>query len=581
MKPSEFFSLPQHAIQKRYEALRAFYFEGKPADEVAKQFNYKINTVYSLARDFKKRLNEPNIGDTFFVKSELGRKPADQAGKVKTRIVELRKKYLSVPDIKPILDSQDYHVSERQIYNVIKQEGFARLPRRSRKTRKEVLGTLTIRAPKSALLESDQETFCTQESIGILCFLPYIKEFGIDRLITDSGYPETKTIPKLQSILSFVALKLSDMRRYTADDLWCMDRGLGLFAGLNVLPKTAWFSSYSSRVTMKENMDLLKGLNKIWVERGLLSDTANLDFASIPYWGDDSHLENNWSGTRHKAIPSLLAALAQDPESGIVTYGDTSIRHDRKNDVAIEFLDFYPSSGISELKYLVFDSKFTTYENLKKLDEEEKVKFITIRRRGKSIVSRLESFPADQWKKVRVPASNGKNRQLKVNDSLVFIKEYGKKLRQIAITGHGKLKPALIITNDFDLNLNTVIRKYARRWLIEKGISEQIYFFHLNRVSSSMVIKVDFDLVMTILAHNLYRLLAADLTGFEHNTAVSIFEKFLYNSGDIKINPKNITISMKKKRNLPALLTAMQQFTDCKVPWLDNRTLTFTGATRS
>jgi hypothetical protein len=68
-----------------------------------------------------------------------------------------------------------------------------------------------------------------------------------------------------------------------------------------------------------------------------------------------------------------------------------------------------------------------------------------------------------------------------------------KKIRQVAITGHGKIKPALIIINDFNLKADEIIRKYSRRWLIEKTISEQIEFFHLNRVSSSMVIKVDFE----------------------------------------------------------------------------------------
>ena len=84
-------------------------------------------------------------------------------------------------------------------------------------------------------------------------------------------------------MLSFVALKLANVRRYTADELWCMDRGLGVFAGLNVLPKAAWFSSYSHRVTRTANMSFLKSLNRLWAERGLLSDTANLDFVSIPY----------------------------------------------------------------------------------------------------------------------------------------------------------------------------------------------------------------------------------------------------------------------------------------------------------
>jgi hypothetical protein len=84
----------------------------------------------------------------------------------------------------------------------------------------------------------------------------------------------------LSSILSVLALKLSDVKRYSKDDLWCLDRGSGLFAGLNVLPKTAWFSSYSNRVTREMNHDFLQQLHHIWYTNGLLSDTWNLDFQS-------------------------------------------------------------------------------------------------------------------------------------------------------------------------------------------------------------------------------------------------------------------------------------------------------------
>jgi hypothetical protein len=94
-----------------------------------------------------------------------------------------------------------------------------------------------------------------------------------------------------------------------------MDRGLGLFAGLNVLPKAAWFTSYSHRISRDHNINFLKSMHKWWVKKGLLSDTANLDFTSSPYWGADSHLENNWSGKRHQAMSSVLAALAHAPDS--------------------------------------------------------------------------------------------------------------------------------------------------------------------------------------------------------------------------------------------------------------------------
>jgi hypothetical protein len=452
------------------------------------------------------------------------------------------------------------------------------LPRRSKTIKQESFSEVKIDAPKSILLPDKSAKLSTQDA-GMLCFLPYIHSNGLDKIIENSDYPGTKFIPKLQSILCFLALKLSNVNRYTRDDLWCMDRGLGLFAGLNVLPKASWFTSYSHRVTREMNLSFLKTMQKFWQEKGLLSDSANLDFVSVPYWGNSQHLENNWSGIRGKALPSLLTALVQDPESGIITYGNTDVKKDSKDDTVIEFLDFYKSSGKEDLKYLVFDSKFTTYKNLKKLDDNG-ILFLTIRRRGKKIVDELDALSTKEWKKVRVPTENNKTRELKVYDQKFYLNGYDSEIRQVAITGHGKIKPALIITNDFDLSIDSIIRKYARRSLIEKSISEQTHFFHLNRISSSMVIKVDFDLTMTILAYNLYKLLALDIPRYEHNTASTLYDKFIKNGGDITIE-EDIGVSLKKKRNLPVLLTSMQNFQEMQIPWLGNRKLKFSSATYS
>lgn len=125
--------------------------------------------------------------------------------------------------------------------------------------------------------------------------------------------------------------------------------------------------------------------------------------------------------------------------------------------------------------------------------------------------------------------------------------------------------------------VDKIVRKYTRRWLVEKTISEQIEFFHLNRVSSSMVIKVDFDLTMTIVAHNLYRLLASDLEKYSHLSDNSIYEKFIMNSGKIEVCPYHIRAKLKKKKCLPQLLSTMNNFCEQKYPWADNKKLIFEG----
>lgn len=583
MEPLIYFLTINSTAQKQYEALRMFFVENKTAKEVANKFGYTYRGFTTIVSNFRKDLKIRQASELFFHEKKKGRKRTEQTNEAKAIIVNLRKKYYSVEDIKITIDSKNIKISEKTIYNILREEGFSRLPRRL-KTTKRNLETPKIEAEKSVALAFEPEEF-KSASAGILSLLPYIEKYGINQIIEQSNYPGTKSIDKLSSILSFIALKASNIRRYTSDDLWCMDRGAGLFAGLNVLPKTAWFSSYSHRVTSEMNKEFLKLLHQKWISEGLLGDTFNLDFTTIPYWGEDEHLENNWSGKRGKALSSMLAILAHDPDSGIIDYGDANVTH--KNESAIVLsrfigIDFYRQTPeeAKKLRYLVFDSKFTNYENLNRLNKKG-IKFITIRRRGKNIVDRLNSLPKTNWKKVRVESAGNKKRTIKIFEEYVFLNGYEEKMRQINITGHGKIKPAIIITNDFDMPIEDIVRKYTKRWIVEKAISEQISFFHLNNVSSSMVIKVDFDLTMTILTHNLYRLFARDLNRYSHLSDQSIYEKFIENSADIKIEEELIEVRFKKKRNLPLILETMVNYEKQNYSWLNNKKIKFSGATYS
>ena len=182
------------------------------------------------------------------------------------------------------------------------------------------------------------------------------------------------------------------------------------------------------------NYDFLKKLHAIWQENDLLGDIVNLDFVTVPYWGDDEHLENNWSGKRGKSLASMLAVLAHDPDLGIIDYGDINVMHKNEHLVVLEFLDFYKknSQKKDELKRLIFDSRFTNYKNLKILDNKD-IKFVTIHRRGKKLVEQINNIQESLWKKIRVMNSDGKGRTLKVYDQNIFLKEYNDTIRQIAI----------------------------------------------------------------------------------------------------------------------------------------------------
>lgn len=158
---------------------------------------------------------------------------------------------------------------------------------------------------------SHTEQFPCESDAGVLCLLPLIRHFGIDRAIGQVGFPGSSQLPALQSVLAFVALKCASIRRYSRDDRWCRDRGPGLFAGLNVLPESAWTSSCSDRITRSLHQDLLDALAELRTQHPLVSESAHLDGTTQPHWGDDRTLQQPGPGTRHR---SLLGCRRPSPQ---------------------------------------------------------------------------------------------------------------------------------------------------------------------------------------------------------------------------------------------------------------------------
>lgn len=96
-----------------------------------------------------------------------------------------------------------------------------------------------------------------------------------------------------------------------------------------------------------------------------------------------------------------------------------------------------------------------------------------------------------------------------------------------------------------------------------------------------MVIKVDFDLTMSILTHNIYRLFAMEMERYENISIQSVYEKFIKNAADIEITPDMVNVSLKKKRNLPLVLEKTNLYPDQNYSWLGNRKIKFEGASYS
>lgn len=223
---------------------------------------------------------------------------------------------------------------------------------------------------------------------------------------------------------------------------------------------------------------------------------------------------------------------------------------------------------------LIFDSRFTTYYHLNQLNKsEQRIKFLTLRRRGKNLRKEVENIPEDDWLKMSIEIKTKDNKRkfktIKVYESYVKLRNYEGEVRQFIITDHGRPQPTFMITNDFVSNRSTLIKKYARRWLVEQEIAELIKFFHLNQTSSSIVVKVDFDLTMSLLAHNLYQVLTRHLPGFERCTAYTIYRNFIENGAKVAIIGDDIVVALKKKTHLPILFELPWMREKTYIAWLD------------
>ena len=583
----DYFTNPNLATHRQYLALRSFFVDGASAEDVALAFGYKPNAVYSIARNFKKKLMECRDGDSdpFFQALRTGPKAVDREGDDALLVVAYRKKMLSIPEIEILMAGIGRPMSAGLIGNILRENGFTRMPKRDRATKDEVTQNSgyaqLAEAPTSKAIEFiDEEIFIPTRGAGLLCFLPIIKKYGIDLAIERSMYPGSTHIPKLNAILSFLALKLSSFERYGHDDAWCMDRGLGMFAGLNVLPKTTWFSIYSDKVTREMNTAFMKDCNRIWRESGLLSDTVNMDFVAVPYWGDSDTFERNWSGKRRTAIESIEAALAHDPDTGIICYGDTTVLHENQSRVVLEFLDFYHSDEKEDrkLRYLVFDSKFTVLERLGELDSMG-IKFLTIQRKSES--QRKKAAEITTWKTSRVELSNHRSRVVTYAESEITNYRYGKekRLRQVFLKG-SHVKHSCIITNDFEISGEQIVRKYAHRWMIENEIQEHVDFFHLNRNSSGIVIKVDFDLTVSILAHNLYRVLASEIPRYHHCTAKKLHRSFIECFGEFDVGEAEVDVRLNLRRGTQLLLEALPK-DRYSYQWIGGKAFSFRAGNHS
>ena len=576
-KEAQFFLAPEKPLQRQYEALRTYFVQGFASAEVARRFGYSPGAFRVLCHEFRHHINQQ---EHFFRDTRPGPQSAPARDAVRELVVAMRKRNLSVYDIQRELGAQSHTISINALSVLLREEGFARLPRRRDDERPP-----TVRpepAPPADVRELDlsPRSFRTRVA-GLLLFVPLMRAIDTRQIASQADLPGTQMIPPEQALRSLLALKLIGKERKSHVMDLVSDQGLALFAGLNAVPKRAYLAGYSSGIGRAKNLKLMETWFQHVSDAGLRrGNSIDLDFHTVPANSDKEPLDNHYVTKRNRSQKGVLVFLARDAEERVLCYANASVAKDKKADEILRFVDFWKQHTGRIPQELVFDSQLTTQPNLRKL-EEQHVRFITLRRRNKGLLAEIYARPSSAWKRVTLRTLTRTFRHPKVYQEEVLLKGYNegedlpsKTLRQLTIIDLGHEDPTILLTNDFKSTLPGLITRYAKRMLIENGIAEAIHFFHLDALSSMVGLKVDFDLQITLMASSLYRLLADRLDAlYQRATAKKIFNNLLDVSGRVDIDGRYVHVFLDKRAHNPYLVDSGLADEPTRMPWFGNKQL--------
>jgi transposase len=559
---------PQNTNQRQYEALRAYFVEGVASAEAAARFGYTAGSFRSLVHQFRK-----NPERSFFGPTPSERVQARRLDEERQRVIALRKQNLSIYDISQALAHEGRSLSPVAIASILKQEGFARLPRRLDEerpagTRPTVADVADVRE-----LQLEPRQFRTKFG-GLFLFMPDLIASNLDRLLRRAGFPGSDMIPAGQAVRSLLALKLFGNARHSHVMSYVLDEGLALFAGLNVIPKRSFLTEYSCRIEPACHAKLMPAWFDAVRPLGLrLGSSFDLDYHTIPCHGDDALMEKHYVSKRSRKQKGVLVFLAQDAHSRVFCYVNADLRQEQYNDEILRFVAFWKKRTGKLPEELIFDSRLTTYANLHRLNEQG-IPFITLRRRTPQLLQAIAQQSNSAWRRLELHGVSRQYRTPRILDQRVELTGYAGPVRQLVIKDLGHEEPTLLLTNQLRRSPVQLIERYAQRMLIENNIADSIDFFHMDALSSTVALKVNCDLQLTLMASCLYRLLACRIGhGYEKTKSRHLFRDFIDATATVTIADKTITVRFQKRAHNPLLLAAGIDKKDIKVPWLGGKHL--------
>lgn len=569
------FLVPTGALHRQYEALRAFFIEKLPSHEAAAKFGYTPGSFRVLCHQFRQDPHRP-----FFLPDRAAARrpplPSGQSAKtspLQQKVITLRKQNFSIYDIVRALRQEKETLSAPAVWTLLRQSGFAKLPRRRDDERPA--GASPAQAPVADVRQLDWTPRHGRTDFGgLFLFVPMLVELDFDRLVQRVGLPGTQMIPASCALRSLLGLKLFGSARHSHVMSSVFDEGLALFAGLNAIPKRSWLTEYSCRIHPACYPKLMQrwfdAMSRVGLQRGV---SFHLDFHTIPFHGEEALVEKHYVSKRSRRQKGVLAFLAQDAQQRVFCYANADVRKQEQNDEILRFVQFWKKRTGRLPEELIFDSKLTTYANLDALNRQD-IRFITLRRRSEKLLDQIAHTPESAWRRIELKNVTRAYRTPRIIDQRIRLEDYRGPLRQITITDLGHEEPTLLLSNQLRRGAADLIEHYAQRMLIENSISDGVDFFHMDALSSAVALKVNCDLQLTLMGSSLYRMLGARIGGL-YATAESrhLFRDFVEASARVSLTDKAVQVQFGKRAHNPLLLNAGFAKTDVVVPWWEGRRL--------
>jgi hypothetical protein len=561
---------PTDPTHRQYEALRAYFVEALPSHEVAKRFGYTPGSFRVLCHQFRQNPQRP-----FFLQPRKGPHRTPKRDPVRDHVIAMRKQNFSIYDISEALKAEGHSLSPVAVALLLKEEGFARLPRRYDDERPDTPRPTAAAVADVRRLDLRPRQLRTKFG-GLFLFIPYLAAIPFDKLLDEAGLPGSRKMPAAHAMRALLALKLFGNARHSHVMSYVFDEGLALFAGLNVMPKRAFLTEYSCRI----DPECYPGLMRLWHDAvstlGLKHGTSfDLDFHTIPFHGEDALVQKHYVSKRSRRQKGMLAFLAHDAATRVFCYANGQLRKEEQNDEILQFVAYWEQRTGHVPNELIFDSKLTTYANLNRLNQRG-IDFITLRRRSQKLLATIAHMPVSAWRRVDLQNVSRAYRRPRVLDEKIHLQGYDGPIRQLTVADLGHEEPTLLLTNQIRRAASTLIERYAQRMVIENGIADGIDFFHMDALSSAVAMKITCDLQLTLMASSLYRLLGAQVgRGYAEAKGRHIFRDFIDAVGLITLTDHEIIVQYQKRAHNPLLIAAGFANTDVSVPWLGDKRLRF------